>query len=290
MPKGVAHLVKPHHFRMTWSAPALLTPELVHLGWERQQAARSALSAHVHADAYEICFIVSGSVDWWARQRVYEVGAGDVYLTHPDEPHGGVDAVMHPSELYWMILPRQQLERLPGVEPSVAQLLARDLDAIRQHCFFGGAAVERGFTRLVQLHRDRPRHAALLARAALHELLGEVVLAYRSRREQTYSPTIRAALQWIDAHVLEDYRMNELAHAVGLTVNHFQNRFRQEVGLPPAEYRQRRRVRLAKQMLRESDASVTQIAMKLGFSSSQYFATVFAKLVGMTPSAYRGAG
>ena len=46
--------------------------------------------------------------------------------------------------------------------------------------------------------------------------------------------------------------------------------------------------------MRASDASITELALSLGFSSSQYFATVFKQQVGLTPGAYRslraGAG
>jgi AraC-like DNA-binding protein len=49
----------------------------------------------------------------------------------------------------------------------------------------------------------------------------------------------------------------------------------------------RRRIYRAKYLLREPDRPITAIALDLGFSSSQYFATVFKKLVGLTPGEYR---
>jgi AraC-like DNA-binding protein len=52
-------------------------------------------------------------------------------------------------------------------------------------------------------------------------------------------------------------------------------------------YLTRLRISRARDLLRSSDHSVTEIAISCGFSSSQYFANVFRRLVGQTPSAFR---
>jgi AraC-like DNA-binding protein len=74
---------------------------------------------------------------------------------------------------------------------------------------------------------------------------------------------------------------------VGLSVGYFYDLFQREVGLTPGQYHARQRVAAAKRRLIQSDASITEIALGLGFSSSQYFSTTFKKIVGMTPGAYR---
>ena len=54
-------------------------------------------------------------------------------------------------------------------------------------------------------------------------------------------------------------------------------RFREELGMPPHEYILRRRIDRAATLLADktTNRSVTEVAYDLGFSSSQYFATVF---------------
>lgn len=54
-----------------------------------------------------------------------------------------------------------------------------------------------------------------------------------------------------------------------------------DVGLTPADYYLRQRMFLAKQKLWGSPKSITEIALGLGVSSSQYFATIFKKIVGV---------
>jgi AraC-like DNA-binding protein len=70
-------------------------------------------------------------------------------------------------------------------------------------------------------------------------------------------------------------------------VSFFHEKFLKEVRLTPAEYLTRLRMKKAKQLLKISKKSITEIAFDLGFSSSQYFATVFKKVTGITPRFYR---
>ncbi len=47
------------------------------------------------------------------------------------------------------------------------------------------------------------------------------------------------------------------------------------------------RIGKAKEMLWNTDKSITEIAMSIGFNSSQYFSRVFKNYVGVTPGEYR---
>jgi AraC-like DNA-binding protein len=52
------------------------------------------------------------------------------------------------------------------------------------------------------------------------------------------------------------------------------------------DYITRRRIEESKKMLSQGEASVTDIAYALGFSSSQYFATVFKRITGQSPKQF----
>lgn len=69
--------------------------------------------------------------------------------------------------------------------------------------------------------------------------------------------------------------------------DHFRRLFKQYTGKTPVEYLTSLRIRNAKNMLATSDKkSVKMIAIESGFSDYLYFAKVFRKYVGMTPSEY----
>jgi transcriptional regulator GlxA family with amidase domain len=61
-------------------------------------------------------------------------------------------------------------------------------------------------------------------------------------------------------------------------------------GEPPLRFLIRMRINLARQMLRNSNLSVTKIALLCGFSNSQYFAKTFKELTQRKPLEYRKIG
>ena len=68
---------------------------------------------------------------------------------------------------------------------------------------------------------------------------------------------------------------------------HFIRIFRSTFGETPHRYLQRRRVERAMYLLRETDRSVTDICLDVGFGSLGTFSRTFAEIVGQTPTDYR---
>jgi AraC-like DNA-binding protein len=68
---------------------------------------------------------------------------------------------------------------------------------------------------------------------------------------------------------------------------HFIRTFRATFGETPHRYLQRRRVERAMFKLRETDRSVTDICLDVGFTSLGTFSRTFRDILGMTPTEYR---
>ena len=81
-----------------------------------------------------------------------------------------------------------------------------------------------------------------------------------------------------------------LARIAYVSEAHFIRVFRATFGETPHRYLQRRRVERAMFLLRETDRSVTEICLDVGFSSLGTFSRTFTEIVGETPSAYREHG
>jgi AraC-like DNA-binding protein len=78
-----------------------------------------------------------------------------------------------------------------------------------------------------------------------------------------------------------------LARLVHVSEAHFIRGFRATFGETPHRYLQRRRVERAMFLLRETDRSVTEICLDVGFSSLGTFSRTFTGIVGESPTAYR---
>jgi len=68
---------------------------------------------------------------------------------------------------------------------------------------------------------------------------------------------------------------------------HFSRTFRQVFGETPHHYLQRRRVERSMFLLRETERSVTDVCLDVGFTSLGTFSRTFTKIVGETPTSYR---
>ena len=78
-----------------------------------------------------------------------------------------------------------------------------------------------------------------------------------------------------------------LARVAHVSPSHFSRQFRATFGETPHRYLQRRRVERAMELLRETDAPVTEICLDVGFNSLGTFSRTFSDIVGESPSAYR---
>jgi transcriptional regulator GlxA family with amidase domain len=94
-------------------------------------------------------------------------------------------------------------------------------------------------------------------------------------------------MDYVEANMEQPLPLVELAQHVGLSLPRLKSKFKQEVGVAPGDYIARRRIQRAAQLLNETNDSVTEIAMRLGFSSSQYFATVFKRYTLHSPKSAR---
>jgi len=98
---------------------------------------------------------------------------------------------------------------------------------------------------------------------------------------------LRRIKEFVDAHISKEIGISELAGLIGLSQFHFIRAFRHSVGLSPYQYVLSERISVAKEMLSESDLSIADVALAVGFSGASQLNRVFRKLIGVTPAAFR---
>lgn len=270
-----------------------LIEEVSVLGWTIfDSAVSNGLPAHVHPREFEICFIVQGHINWWLNDRVYNIGRGDYFITKPGELHGGVNGVMERCELYWVQISLSDKENPAGGRSKETAELISNLHHIQQRAFPARSTIQPAFYQLIQEHMKPGEHAAILFRATLHQILVDVIRSYDHfrtnfhQKDKLLSPEISRGLVWIEDHLTEKFSVADIAAAANMSTSYFQKRFLRETGQTPAEYCNRKRIERAQEMLAHGGLTISHIALALGFSSSQYFATVFKKYRGVTPREY----
>ena len=98
---------------------------------------------------------------------------------------------------------------------------------------------------------------------------------------------VAKALQYIRRHAAANNRVNDVLKHIELSRRAFEHRFCKWVGHTPHEEIQRVRMNRVKELLRETDLTVQQIAYRMGFEHSEYLGAAFRREVGLAPGEYR---
>ena len=101
------------------------------------------------------------------------------------------------------------------------------------------------------------------------------------------SSPLYPALSYLNAHPDTSCSMNEMAELCHLSPSYFSRLFTREVGEGFTTYVNRKKISLAKQLLRSTTKSVQQIASDLGYLNVSHFINLFKQFEGVTPTVYR---
>jgi AraC-like DNA-binding protein len=108
-----------------------------------------------------------------------------------------------------------------------------------------------------------------------------------SREVEDLNRRLLRARDAMDRAYAEPLDVRSVAAVAHISEAHFSRSFRAVFGETPHRYLQRRRVERSMFLLRETDRSVTDICLDVGFTSLGTFSRTFRDIVGETPSEYR---
>lgn len=263
-------------------------PDIPLLGRYNYTSAQPALRDHTHRLAMEICFLVKGCQTYEVGGQSYRLKGGDVFLTFPNERHSTGGSPEEKGVLYWMSVRLSgPAGEFLGLPPAQGGAMRKALLAIKRRHFKGSWKMKEHLDAITMIYhqKEEPLRAFAMANQVGAFLL-EVLACSRQSPVPSESRSLAPVLRYIDEHLGESLAIPQLAGMVGLSTARFKVRFKQETGMPPGEYVLRARIDEARRLLAKGRLSVTHVAYDLGFSTSQYFATVFKRFSGETPSAF----
>lgn len=124
--------------------------------------------------------------------------------------------------------------------------------------------------------------------SAAYQLLMYLRLHGEAYRETDgYPMLVMAALGIIQDEFAQIDGVNEIAGRLGVSLNHLVRQFSLYVGMSPGKYLKLRRLEYAKLLLAQPEMTVNLVSDLSGFSNANYFAKVFRKETGMSPSQYK---
>jgi AraC-like DNA-binding protein len=107
------------------------------------------------------------------------------------------------------------------------------------------------------------------------------------QRQERAIDRLRPLFKYIGDNLGSPVQVRQAARMCGMSESYFMNFFKQVTGLSFVAYLNHFRVEQAQLLLARSDESMVSISQQVGFCDQSYFGTVFRKIAGMTPAAYR---
>lgn len=227
----------------------------------------------------------------WAQT---EVRVGDFFLTSTTQPY----------EMRWQTRDGDSFEVMHlYLAPTLIDHAARDL-GLQQAGPVSFVDLSGGHDDWVRILLEQLRAeltgsrtpSQLLVHSLAQALAIHLVRTYRAplpadrRSNALQAYKLRRVIDLMNQHLAQDFSLAKLAEAAQLSEYHFSRLFKCATGLSPSHYFIRLRMARARQLLLETERSVIDIGLEVGYSSPSHFSQVFRREVGVTPSAYRDPG
>lgn len=100
---------------------------------------------------------------------------------------------------------------------------------------------------------------------------------------------LKRVLQYVDDRLAARITLQDLARVAGLSRMHFAAQFRAATGMRPHQYLLKQRIERAKELLKQAEVSLVDVALTVGFQTQAHFTTVFKRFAGDTPYQWRSA-
>jgi AraC family transcriptional regulator len=135
---------------------------------------------------------------------------------------------------------------------------------------------------------DPTRHTLMEAAALLRDQnAGSSVATSMDARGGLLAWQARKIRDYIDAHIAETLSVADLCALIQRSDAHFSRSFKRTFGESPHAFVIRRRLKWAVQYMLQTDASLSEIALRCGFTDHAHLCKHFRQIIGSTPASWR---
>jgi len=259
--------------------------------------AQDPVLAHSHP-WMELVIIVAGGGVHTTEGGEYPIVAGDVFVISGDRSHGYhatrglvlTNVLFHPER---MGLPSMDVGSLSGYH-ALFTLEPRYRDRHRFESRLRLGTQQLAHVRSLvatlddELRAQEPGYR-FMARSVLMQLIGYLSRCYSREQAPEAASLLRIGetISYIEENYAQPITLAELQDVAHMSKSGLLRAFRQALDSSPIDYLIRLRISRAAELLSQGDLSVTEVAFRVGFSDSNYFARQFRKVMGESAREYR---
>lgn len=235
--------------------------------------------AHIHKEC-EVYVNLSGNVAFAVEDRLYSVSRGSVIVTMPYEYHHCIYRSNDPHEHFWITFTVEHNQEFLRLfferEKGINNRIDLDEDGLERLC--------QVLEKLMDSQSDGLERRILILHFFQILMSGDHI-EYTADVNRM-PPDICTALEYIDQHLCDDLDVRTLAEACNVSVNTLERRFKENLGALPIAVIRRKRL-FSSMMYLKSGLSVTETAVRSGFSDYSNYIQLFRKQFGITPGQYK---
>jgi AraC-like DNA-binding protein len=241
-------------------------------------------------------YVMDGRFNWAINDELRILYPDDLAIVLPGQSFGGENDLLDIGRVSWIHLQLQleksgklSIGRWSRLTDSECRAIGRIL--LLNDCLVLSKLKEAGA--IFQNLQNEFINQEIGCTARINQLVDELfILSARQLTRQNNSrrdfPQAFLKLeQSLRDNLSHQWTIDEMAALVGLGATAFSEKVKSYTGFTPLNYLINIRISEALKLLKRDDVHVTDIALDIGFYSSQHFATTFKKLTGYTPSEFR---
>ena len=179
------------------------------------------------------------------------------------------------------------VQEMYGTQARKAALLPRFaiLDPLLEQLAIAIAAALRDGTAEDGLYADSLAHMMAVHLARQHSQQSKV--AHESAAVTVSGSRIKRLIEFVEENLDRDLSLEAMANEIGVSALYLPRAFKSAVGQSPHKYVLSRRIERARELLRNTDLPIVDVALASGFSSQSHLSNWFVRAVGVPPAAYR---
>ena len=253
---------------------------------------------HGHADFFELVIVLDGSAEHVVGDERFTVKKGDVFVMGKDIQHGYDNTVnfricnimFRPDAL---LNGDNDIKQCPGFHALfLLEAQLNNAQSFKSRLKLAPAdfsELEHLLDRTVdEYSADRAGKKTMLL-SCFMQIVVKLSRLYDAPAKQREISGIADAAAFMENHYMEDITIEQVLEISHYSQRHFIRLFSAVYNITPQKYLMNIRIRRACALLRESRLPITEIALRCGFSDSNYFSRAFRKAYGITPSQYRNS-
>lgn len=222
--------------------------------------------------------VIEGSGFVTVNKNSFSVKTGDIYRL----PAGADHRLEGKKGETW----KKKYFLLQG---RMVPLLVEEFGFTEQYHFPGTARYSKGiFDILIEADKNCSADMHLTAAEQFMKLLWRLkYTACDFQEEHQILPLSQQIKRSIDHCFESRLDLDSLAARHGISRSHLQTLFKKDMGITPYEYHLRRKFEKAKELLLQSELSISEVALRLGFHDRFHFSREFSRRFGIAPAAFR---